>query len=210
MAQLGIWGVNSATTLWMDTSMVLFSSLEAEFKYKAASDFLTVISNLFEMCFISFSKIESYLLSWQHLTRSPLFPRESPFLCFKKRKTFTAMVVGSGKVAQRGCGVTTLGDIQNPAGSGPEHNLRRSSCGQGAELDNLPEVPSCLHYPLILWCLPYPASTAGHLLQPGSPWEGWPLNCLIITLTHTAFLLFRQLGPQQFQRNCILCILWKT
>lgn len=120
------------------------------------------------------------------------------------------MGVSSGKVAQRGCGVATLGDIQNPAGSGPEHNLRRSSCGQGAELDNLPEVPSCLHYPLILWCLPYPASTAGHLLQPGSPWEGWPLNlshhhfdphCLPALLTTWPTAIPKELHPLYFMKN---------
>lgn len=78
-------------------------------------------------------------------------------------------------------------------GSGPEYSLSRSSCGKGPELDNLPEVPSYLHYPLILWCLlaclhcwssytawrPYTA-TGGMAISP----------ILDITLIHTAFLLF--------------------
>lgn len=57
------------------------------------------------------------------------------------------------KGAQTGCRASTPRDTQNPAGSGPEYSLSRSSCGKGTELDNLPEVPSYLHYPLILWCL---------------------------------------------------------
>lgn len=73
--------------------MVLFSWLGTQCKHRAASGFSTVISYLFEMCFRSFSKIESgHLLSsgpWHYL---PISLGDHHFRVLRKN-TFIVTVV---------------------------------------------------------------------------------------------------------------------
>lgn len=142
-------------------------------------------------------------------TTSP-FPEGITISLLKKKHLYCHSSQTAAKAAQRGCRVSTFGDIQNPTGPGPDYFPPRSSCKQGAGLHDLPAAPSCL---TTLWFSDLSISLSPLMVFFYNleslalfRWQGWPHNPSYTALWSTLPLCsFDNLVHGNFKGNCTLC-----